>query len=88
MTYRVEVAPRAARNLGSIYERINAERSLAAAKWFNGLQQVIYALANLPRRCPVAPEGKKQGGLSGIFSMANNLTSSVCFMRSMRNQEW
>jgi hypothetical protein len=41
MAYRVEVTARAGRDLGSIYERINAEESLAAAKWFNGLDQAV-----------------------------------------------
>jgi len=59
MTYRVEVTARAARDLVSIYERINAEDSIAAAKWFNGLEEAIYALCELPRRCPMAPESKR-----------------------------
>jgi len=59
MAYRVEITVRATRDLGSIYEHINADESLAAAKWFNGLQQAVHALATFPRRCPVAPESKK-----------------------------
>jgi plasmid stabilization system protein ParE len=59
MTYRVEITARAARDLGSIYEWINADEELAAAKWFNGLETAVYALGELPRRCPMAPESKK-----------------------------
>jgi plasmid stabilization system protein ParE len=59
MTYRVEVTARAARDPGNIYERINAEESVAAAKWFDGLEKAIYVLGELPRRCPMAPESKR-----------------------------
>ena len=59
MAYRVEVTVRAARDLGSIYDYIKAEESLSAAKWFNGLEQAVYAFAATPLRCPIAPESKK-----------------------------
>jgi len=54
-----KVLERAARDLASLYERISAEDSIAAAKWFNGLETAIYSLSELPRRCPMAPESKK-----------------------------
>jgi plasmid stabilization system protein ParE len=56
MAYLVEVTPRAERDLEHFYERISATDSIAAAKWFNGLEDAIYPLERLPRRCPVAPE--------------------------------
>jgi plasmid stabilization system protein ParE len=59
MAYRVEVTVRAARDLGSIYDYIRAENSLAAVQWFNGLEQAVYAFATMPLRCPIAPESKK-----------------------------
>ena len=59
MTFRVELTHRARRDLASLYERINAAESSTAARWFNGLEESIYGLARLPRRCPVAPEAKK-----------------------------
>src|SRR5438128_1668033 len=60
MAYRVELTDRAESDLIYIYAEINAAESLAATDWFNGFEEAVYALANLLRRCPVAPEGKKQ----------------------------
>ncbi len=57
--YRVELTGRATRDLSYLYAEINAAESLAAALWFNGLEEAVYALTRLPRRCPVAPEGKE-----------------------------
>lgn len=59
MEYRVELSDRAGRNLIDLYERIRAEDSVRAARWFNRLEQAVYALEHLPRRCPVAPESTK-----------------------------
>jgi len=59
MVYRVELTGRAGRDLSYLYAGINAVESLAAARWFNGLEEAIYSLSHLPQRCPVAPEGKK-----------------------------
>jgi len=36
-----------------------AAESIAAARWFNSLEEAIYTLEHLPRRCPLAPENKK-----------------------------
>jgi plasmid stabilization system protein ParE len=59
MAYRVELADRARRDLIALYTHINAADSTAAAVWFNGLEQAVGALAQFPRRCPVAPEGRR-----------------------------
>lgn len=59
MEYRVELTVRAKRDLSYLYARINAAESLAAARWFNGLEEAVYALKCLPRRCPVAAEGRR-----------------------------
>lgn len=59
MEYRVELTDRARRDLGLLYARISAAESLAAARWFNGLEEAVFDLARLPRRCPVAPEGRR-----------------------------
>ena len=59
MPYRVELTLRAERDLERLYLEKNASESKAAARWFNGLEQAIYTLENLPRRSPVAPESKK-----------------------------
>jgi plasmid stabilization system protein ParE len=59
MAYRVELTNRARRDLGDLYWRIHAEDSPAAARWFNGLEEAVYSLETLPRRCPIAPEGRR-----------------------------
>jgi toxin ParE1/3/4 len=59
MAYRVELTDRAKRDLSALYAQIDAVESAAAAKWFNGLEEAVYALANLPRRCPFALEGRR-----------------------------
>lgn len=59
MAYRVELTHRAGRDLSHIYARINAAESSSAAQWFNGCEEAVYDLARLPRRCPLAPEGRR-----------------------------
>jgi plasmid stabilization system protein ParE len=59
MLFRVELTDRARRDLSSLYARINAAKSSAAARWFNGLEESVYGLERLPHRCPIAPEAKK-----------------------------
>lgn len=44
MTYRVELTDRAARDVRHLYETINAENSIQARVWFNGLARVILSL--------------------------------------------
>lgn len=46
------------KDLIDIYERISADDSPSAAKWFNGLEAAIDALKQFPRRCPIVPESK------------------------------
>lgn len=59
MTYLVEFAARAVRDLEILYLEKNAAESRAAARWYNGLEQAVYALALHPHRCPVAPEARR-----------------------------
>jgi toxin ParE1/3/4 len=59
MAYLVELTLRAERDLEFLYQRISADDSAAAARWFNGLEKAIYTLERWPRRCPLAPESKK-----------------------------
>jgi toxin ParE1/3/4 len=59
MTYLVEFATRAARDLEILYVEKNAAESHAAARWYNGLEQAVDALATYPNRCPVAPEARR-----------------------------
>jgi plasmid stabilization system protein ParE len=59
MTYLVEFAARASRDLEILYKEKNAAESHAAARWYNGLEQAVDALAWNPNRCPIAPESRK-----------------------------
>ena len=59
MAYRVEFAARAARDLEILYVEKNAAESQAAARWYNGLEEAVHALATHPQRCSVAPEARK-----------------------------
>ncbi len=59
MAYLVELTRRAERDLRDLYDRVSAEDTAVAADWFNGLEEAIYTLERLPRRCPIAAESKK-----------------------------
>jgi plasmid stabilization system protein ParE len=56
--YRVELAVNAVIDLDAIYERINAENSLAAADWYNGLEELVFSLNRLPHRGKRTQEDK------------------------------
>ena len=58
MTYIVEFAARAARDLEILYMEKNAAESQAAARWYNGLEQAVDAIALFPNRFPLAPEAR------------------------------
>jgi toxin ParE1/3/4 len=59
MAYRIEFSARAKSDLETIYLVKRAAESNAAARWFNGLIREIRSLAQLPNRCPIAPQAKK-----------------------------
>ena len=59
MAYRIEITTRAQRDLMSIYQRIEAETSVQAARWFNGMAVALSSLEAYPRRNPVTPENKR-----------------------------
>jgi plasmid stabilization system protein ParE len=60
MTYRVDLTLRASRDLRYIFQAINAQHSLEARRWFNGLEAAILALDENPARNPVTPENTGQ----------------------------
>jgi plasmid stabilization system protein ParE len=59
MAYNIEFAARAASDLDFLYVEKNAAESKAAANWFNELEESVFSLATFPKRCPLAPEGRK-----------------------------
>lgn len=56
MAYRVDLTPRAARDLRQIYRSINASDSGQARVWFNGLERLISSLDEHPARGAAVPE--------------------------------
>lgn len=56
MAYLVELTARAARDLEALYEEKSAADSVAAAHWYNGLEDAVYTLSKFPLRCSVTPE--------------------------------
>jgi toxin ParE1/3/4 len=56
MAYRVELTDRALRDLSIIYERIRAESSEQAARWFDRFEKAIFSLEKYPNRAPLTPE--------------------------------
>jgi len=59
MTYRVELADRAVRDLELLYLEKNAVDSPSVARWYNRLEKAVSALGRYPKRCPMAPESRK-----------------------------
>ena len=59
MAFRVELAPRALRDLDSIVEYLLESGSLASAeRWLDAMMKQIRSLADMPARCPVAEESE------------------------------
>ena len=91
MAYRVEITARALRDLTSIYQRIEAETSELAARWFDGMERAITSLEERPDRAPVTPEdrrsrhllyGKKPNVYRIIYAVRErSLTVSVLHIR-------
>ncbi|HLZ85156.1 MAG TPA: type II toxin-antitoxin system RelE/ParE family toxin [Caulobacteraceae bacterium] len=58
MTYRVELARRAVRDLHRLFQQIDAADSAQARAWFNMLEAAIVSLEEKPGRCPATPEDR------------------------------
>lgn len=57
MAYRVEIVPRARRDLDDILSWLVAQQAGARAiEWFRDLEEAIASLAEFPERCALAPE--------------------------------
>ncbi len=56
MAYGVDLTERAARDLRRIYLTINAEDAAQARAWFNGLEEAISSLDELPASGASTPE--------------------------------
>ena len=57
MTFRVDLSERAQSDIATIYDWLRSQGAGdAGERWFVELRSAIASLANLPSRCPVAPE--------------------------------
>ena len=57
MAFRVEITEEAQRDAYGILDWLISEQAgQAGLQWFRGLENAIASLANLPMRCPLAPE--------------------------------
>lgn len=62
MAFRVEIAPRALRDLDEIAEYIKRGGGFGQAEeWFNGMIDAIRTLEEMPARCPIADESYELG---------------------------
>src|SRR5215469_1097444 len=59
MTYPVNITQRAQQDLADLYDRIHAESSPAAGRWYQGLKAAILSLEQQPNRCPVIRKQQK-----------------------------
>ena len=66
MAYRVNLTERAGRNLGRIYETIDAAGSAHARRWFAALERTVFSLDENPARgAAVAEDGALRQLLHG-----------------------
>ena len=57
MAFRVEVTPKARQDANGILEWLLAQHAgEAGLRWFRKLEEAIASLAELPKRCRLAPE--------------------------------
>jgi plasmid stabilization system protein ParE len=57
MDFRVELSDQARNDVAAIYDWLQSQQAGGAgALWFVALRAAIASLANLPSRCPLAPE--------------------------------
>ena len=59
MAYEVRLSRRAVINLRHIYKTIEAETSLAAERWFRGLELAIFSLEEQPATAAITQENPK-----------------------------
>jgi len=59
MKYRVVIQPQAHDDIEQTYRWIAQHSPVNAARWFNGLLEIIDSLSRYPTRCPLAPESER-----------------------------
>ena len=59
MDFRVELTDQAKHDIDAIYAWFRSQQAGdAGARWFMALRTAVASLANLPSRCPLAPENQ------------------------------
>jgi plasmid stabilization system protein ParE len=61
MAYRILLTPRASSDADEAATYIKQFSPGAASRWLQGLMQAVFSLAELPERCPLAPEAELLG---------------------------
>jgi plasmid stabilization system protein ParE len=61
MAFRVEVSPTALADAELAYYGVREHLPDLADPWFDGLQDAVLSLAEMPGRCPLAPESEDLG---------------------------
>ena len=61
MTYKLIVLPQAEADIAEAFLDISAQAPEAASRWYRYVRAEIESLANMPARCPLAPESAKLG---------------------------
>ena len=62
MAFRVEINPAAERDAESILEWLMSEHAGETGwRWFARLREAVDSLAEMPERCPIAPESTHYG---------------------------
>ncbi len=59
MACRVNIGPRAERDLDDLYVVIDAQDSFVAHHWYQGLKRAILSLEEPPNRPPATPENQR-----------------------------
>lgn len=60
MAFRVELSDQAQRDIAAIYDWLRSQQAGdAGERWFVALRAAIASLADLPSRCPIAPDKRK-----------------------------
>jgi plasmid stabilization system protein ParE len=62
LRYRVEITRTAHHDIGNIYAWMKEHTPGSADRWLVGLYEAIDSLAEMPLRCPLAPEAAEAGG--------------------------
>jgi plasmid stabilization system protein ParE len=59
MDFRVELSGQAQHDIAAVYDWLRSQQAGdAGERWFVALRAAVASLANLPSRCPLAPENR------------------------------